>query len=188
MKRPLIILSLMCILLLSVSSEAAYKIYLRNGSVITGVKSYEKKNGEIAIQFGGGAIGVPERDVLRIEEVNAPEKDFRSQEGTESQTNSGETAVTPPEPSRNGNGRRASLRAELDSINSELKTVEEDEDRVKTSIREKQGMRSHYNLIQLRNLERELEPLQQELFSIQQKKNDLIQRKTQVEGQLGTPE
>jgi hypothetical protein len=62
-------LFILCILyLVSVSNaDAAYKIYLKNGSVIKGVSYYEKSGGEIKFYFEGGAVGIPETDILKIE-------------------------------------------------------------------------------------------------------------------------
>jgi hypothetical protein len=73
------------ILLLPVYSDAAYKIYLKNGSVISGVSSFEKKAGEVTVYFNGGSIGISEKDIVKIEETAAPERDFRSQEVPEKQ-------------------------------------------------------------------------------------------------------
>jgi hypothetical protein len=49
------------------SADAAYKIYLKNGSVIKGASHYEKSGGEIKFYFEGGAAGIPETDILKIE-------------------------------------------------------------------------------------------------------------------------
>src|SRR4030043_213672 len=121
------ILLVILILLLPASSEAAYKIYLKNGSVISGVHSYEKKGGEVTVYFSRGSMAVSEKDILKI--------------------------------------------------------VETEEARLVASINEKRG-KKYYNVIQLRQIEKETEPLQQELVSIQQKKADLIQRKASIEGEL----
>ncbi|TAL28700.1 MAG: hypothetical protein EPN94_00220 [Nitrospirae bacterium] len=63
-------------LLLTSSADAAYTIYLKNGSVITGVSRYEKSGGEIKFYFGGGIIGIPEADILKIEGGKEPVKDI----------------------------------------------------------------------------------------------------------------
>jgi len=67
-------LFVLCILyLVSVSNaDAAYKIYLKNGSVIKGVSHYEKSGGEIKFYFEGGAAGIPETDILKIETSKEP--------------------------------------------------------------------------------------------------------------------
>lgn len=65
---------LLCIIFIfsPLSADAAYKIYLKNGSVIKGVSHYEKSGGEIKFYFEGGAVGIPETDILRIETGKEP--------------------------------------------------------------------------------------------------------------------
>ena len=71
-----------CILYFASVSEAdaAYKIYLKNGSVISGVSSYNKSEGEIKFYFEGGMIGIPEKDILKIESGKEPVKDMTAPE------------------------------------------------------------------------------------------------------------
>ena len=165
-------------------SEAAYKIFLKNGSVIAGVSSFEKKAGEVTIYFGGGSLGISEKDILKIEETTESEKDFLSQEIPEKQEKPEEAVVPTQRPEADKSGRVNALRAELEAVTSEIKTVEEQETRLVTEINAKRGQRLKYNIYQLRQMEKEVEPLQQELFSIQQKKSELIQRKAYIEGEL----
>lgn len=173
------IILLILLLLLPASSEAAYKIYLKNGSVIAGVSSYEKRGGEITIYFGGGSLGIPEKDIAKIEETEAPEKDFSKKAVPETETGKVAPAEEPAVTERTN-----TLQADLDAVNSELKTVEDNEARVKASIDEKLSQRSRYNVYQQKYLEKEMEPLQQELSKIQQEKADLLQRKAFIEGEL----
>lgn len=172
------------ILLLPVYSDAAYKIYLKNGSVISGVSSFEKKAGEVTVYFNGGSIGISEKDIVKIEETGAPERDFRSQEIPEKQEKPEEAVVPTQRPDADKSGRVSALRAQLEAITSEIKTAEEEEARLTASINAKRGQRLKYNIYQLRQMEKEVEPLQQELFAIQQKKSELIQRKASIEGEL----
>jgi len=172
------------ILLLPVYSDAAYKIYLKNGSVISGVSSFEKKAGEVTVYFNGGSIGISEKDIVKIEETGAPERDFRSQEIPEKQEKPEEAVVPTQRPDADKSGRVGALRAQLEAITSEIKTAEEEEARLTASINAKRGQRFKYNIYQLRQMEKEVEPLQQELFAIQQKKSELIQRKASIEGEL----
>ena len=71
-----------CILYLasSVTADAAYKIYLKNGSTIKGVTRYEKSEGEIKFYFEGGMVGIPEADILKIESSKEPIKDIKPAE------------------------------------------------------------------------------------------------------------
>jgi len=180
---------LILILLFPAYSEAAYKIYLKNGSVITGVSSYTKRGGEFTLYIGGGIFGVSEKDILKIEETETPEKDFRSKEIPETAIEKAPVEAPAEAPTEGPADREKmtrvnSLQADLDTINSELKTVEENEARVKASIDEKLSQRSRYNVYQQKYLEKEMEPLQQELSKIQQEKADLLQRKAFTEGEL----
>jgi len=179
------LLLIILILLLPVYSDAAYKIYLKNGSVISGVSSFEKKAGEVTVYFNGGSIGISEKDIVKIEETGAPERDFRSQEIPEKQEKPEEAAAaSSKESSSDKSARVSALRSQLESITSEIKTTEEEEARITASINEKRGKRFKYNIYQLRQLEKEVEPLQQKLFAIQQKKAEFLQRKASIEGEL----
>jgi hypothetical protein len=67
----LFVLCILCLVSVS-NADAAYKIYLKNGSVIKGVSHYEKTGGEIKFYFEGGTVGIPETDILRIETGREP--------------------------------------------------------------------------------------------------------------------
>jgi hypothetical protein len=176
------ILLFLFILLFSLPADAAYKIYLTNGSVISGVSSYEKKSGEVTIFFGGGAMGIPEKDILKIEDTEAPEKDFRTPgvQGGQEDTAPAATAIE----TGNRSERRGVLQAQLDAVNSEIQAVEEEEARVVKAINDRKGVRLTYNTLQMRQLESDLAPLRQELSDMQVKKGGLLQRKSSIEGEL----
>lgn len=177
------ILLFLFILLLSFPADAAYKIYLRNGSVISGVSTYEKGNGEVTIFFGGGSMGIPAGDILKIEDTEAPERDFRTPAVPGGQEEA-PAAAPPAEETGDKSARIDALWAELDSINSEIQAVEEEEARVVKAINDRKGARLTYNALQLRQLESDLAPLQQELSDLQVKKGALYQRRTTVESEL----
>lgn len=172
------------ILLLPVTADAGYKVYLKNGSLLSGVSSIEKKPGEVIIYFGRGSISISEKDILKIEEIETLEKDVRSQEIPEQQEKPAEAAVPIQRPEVDKSARVNALKADLEAMTSEIKTVEEQEARTVAEINEKRGRRYKYNIYQLRQLEKEIEPLQQELFTIQQKKGELLQRRAYIEGEL----
>jgi hypothetical protein len=175
------IILLILILLMPAYSEAAYKIHLKNGSEISGVSSYEKKGGEVIIYFGGGSVGIPEKDIIKIEETEAPEKDFGKEEASGAEPGK----VPAEEPAVSEKTERANtLQADLGTIDAELKSVEDNEASVKASLDEKLSQRSRYNVYQMRYLEQEIEPLQQKLGTIQQKKSELLQRRALIEGEL----
>jgi len=179
------ILLVILILLLPASSEAAYKIYLKNGSVISGVRSYEKKGGEVTVYFSGGSMAISEKDILKIEGTETPEEDLQTKEpGKEEKQERPEDAVVPSQaPVDDKSARVNALMADLDAVNIEIRAVEAEEARLVASINEKRG-KKFYNITQLRQIEKDTAPLQQELVSIQQKKADLIQRKASIEGEL----
>jgi septal ring factor EnvC (AmiA/AmiB activator) len=56
------------------------------------------------------------------------------------------------------------------------------------AINEKTGKRLNYNIIQLRQLEKELETLRQELSADQQKKAALIAQRSSIESELKSME
>jgi chromosome segregation ATPase len=179
------ILLVILILLLPASSEAAYKIYLKNGSVISGVHSYEKKGGEVTVYFSRGSMAVSEKDILKIEGTETLEEDLQTkeQEKEEKQERPEDAVIPSQAPVDDKSARVNALMADLDAVSTEIRAVEAEEARLVASINEKRG-KKYYNVIQLRQIEKETEPLQQELVSIQQKKADLIQRKASFEGEL----
>lgn len=174
------------ILLLSFPADAAYKIYLRNGSTISGVSSYEKRNGEVTIFFGGGSMGVPEKDIVKIEEQEAPEKDFRTPtvSGIEEETPPAPTASAPaPEPGGKSE-KRAALQAQLDEVNSAIEDATAEEARLLKAIDDRKSSRLSYNTLQLKQLEADLAPLREKLSETQVKKGGLLQQKSSIEGEL----
>ena len=174
------------ILLLPISSEAAYNIYLKNGSVISSVKTYEKKGGEVTIFLGGGSMVISEKDILKIEGTETVEEEEQPKETpkTKEKPSKPEDAAPPPAPVDDKSARVDALKADLAAVYSEIRAVEAEETRLITSINEIKGRRFTYNYYQMKQLEKETEPLQRELFDIQQKKTELIQRKNALEDEL----
>jgi chromosome segregation ATPase len=166
------------------SSDAAYKIYLKNGSVLSGVGSYERKGGEVIIYFTEGSIRISENDIQKIEGTESFEKELRPKETTEIQQKPTEVAPAPQVPVDDKGTRAIALRADLDAVYSEIRALEEQEARLVAEINEKRGRRFNYNVFQLKQLEKETEPLQKELFTVQQKKEELRQKKTSLENEL----
>jgi len=174
---------LILVLLLPVSSEAGYKIYLKNGSEMSGIVTYEKRGGEVIVYFDTGSMAISEKDILKIEETATTEKESTDEQKKKERQES-PAVVVPPPPVDNKSVRVSALTADLDNVNAEIRTAEAEEARLVASINEIKGRRFTYNYYQLRQMEKEVEPLQQQLFSIQQKKADLIQRKASIEGEL----
>jgi len=94
------------------------------------------------------------------------------------------TSPAPEEPVDDKNTRMREVKSELDSVYAEFRTVEADEARLVKEINKKRSSRVNYNQYQMNQLIKETEPLQQELFSVQQKKEELRQRKDVLENEL----
>ncbi|HXX80392.1 MAG TPA: hypothetical protein VEI46_02530 [Thermodesulfovibrionales bacterium] len=171
------------ILLFPVCSNAAYKIYLKNGSVIPGVSSYEKTDGDVNIFFGGGSMGIPSKDILKIEETEAPEMDFRMKQVPEGS----EVTPSPPPPPMETVDKSPqvnSLKAQLESVDAEIKDTETEEATLVQRINDRKNVRLTYNTLQLKQLESDLAPLRQQLSDVQMKKGALLQKKADLEAQL----
>jgi len=172
------------IMLLPVSSEAAYKIYLKNGTVISRVKMYETKGGEVTIYIGGGSIVISEKDILKIEGTETTEEELQPKETPKSEKKQEDAATPPPAPADDKSAKADALKADLAAVYSEIRDAEAEETRLTTTINEMKSKRFSYNYYQLKQLEKETEPLQRELFTIQQKKIELIQKKNTLEDEL----
>jgi len=183
------------ILLLPVYSRAAYKIYLHNGAEISGVNSYDEVGDEVNLYLDTGSIAVPKKDILKIEGKESSVSDSGSREEQEirpeQRQETQQEIVAPsasPGPAEDNSSRISELKAELNSINTEIRAAEEQEAQLVAAINEKTGARLKYNLIQLRQVETELEPLRQELGAVQQKKAELTKKRSELEAQLKTLE
>jgi chromosome segregation ATPase len=195
------ILFIVLILLIPVYAAAEYKIYLKNGSVISEVRSYEEMNGDVIVYFGTGSMTISQKDILKIGGTEPAEKETQKtdvtdiqqrQEKTErapdqsqSRTQSQEQPISQSQESGIDRSNQInSLRTELQSVISEIKAAEEQETNLVTTINQKIGRRFSYNLIQIKQLEKEVEPLKQELYAVQQKKAELVKRKSSIESEL----
>ena len=201
------ILFIVLILLIPVCAAAEYKIYLKNGSVISEVRSYEEKNGDVIVYFGTGSMTISQKDILKIGGTEPAEKETQKTDVTDIQQQQERTERAPDqsqsrtqsqeqprtqsqeqprtqEPGNDKSNQINALRTELQSVISEIKTAEEQEAGLVTTINQKTGRRFSYNLIQIKQLEKEVEPLKQQLYAVQQKKAELVQRKSSIESEL----
>lgn len=64
----LFILTLFILIFLSLNSEAAYNVYLKNGRVMTEVDEVKEENGTIKIYKKGIVLDLPKANIIRIEE------------------------------------------------------------------------------------------------------------------------
>lgn len=175
------LLLLLLALLLPLPSYGAYNIYLKNGSVIRGVGSYEKKDGEFIINFSSGTVSLRGEDVLNIKETDSQEQDLHFKE---TNRRNEKAAASQKESPADNSFRANELRAELEKITAEIKAAEAQEADITASIAEKKGTRLRHTRLQLQYIEKEIEPLQQELARIQQRKNSLLQQKNRLEDEL----
>jgi len=180
------ILLLIFILFLPASSQAAFTVYLNNGSEISGVSSYDKHGGQVIIYFGGGSMGIPEKDVLKIESSDAPEKNFSKEETATPEAEKPAPSAAPAQESAPAEqtDKVNRLQTELDAINAELGTIETNEANIKAALEEKTSSRQNWSPYQSRYLQQAIEPLQQELSTMEQRKGELLQRKSDIEGEM----
>jgi chromosome segregation ATPase len=192
MKKILVVL----LVLLLPAYSAAYKVILQNGSSINGVRTYSESGDDVTLYFDTGSMSIQKKDVLRIEGTEAPLTEGGQQEeqparktkpkqGTQpAQDQQGGAETKSSEPADDGRQTKFNkLNDDLNSVNSELKTLQERENSLVKEINEK-STKKFYNAIQLRQLEKELDPLKQELAEVQQKKGELIQRKSDLEKEI----
>lgn len=172
------------ILLFPVCSDATYKIYLKNGSVISGVSSYEKADGDVNVFFGGGSMGIPAGDILKIEETEAPEMDFRMKQAPEGREEAPPPPSPPPMETIDRSPQVDSLKAQIEGVDAELKATETEEADLVQRINDRKNVRLSYNSLQLKQLESDLAPLRQQLSDVQMKKGALLQKKADLEAQL----
>jgi hypothetical protein len=173
---------LILILLLPVPTEAAYKIHLQDGSVISGVGFYEKKGSDVALYFRDGSMWVSEKDIIKIEETESgelyvsPEQDQATQEIV--------TIVPSEEPASEETSRMETLRADVEALNKEIREANLEESRLVILINEKLSNKTVWNQYQVRQMENELKPYQDELRAVQEKKIELIERKGTLESEI----
>jgi hypothetical protein len=184
------VLILIIVFLLPAYSYAAYKIYLKNGSVISGVSTYQERAGEVEIYFSTGSMTIPGKDVLKIEGKEEPAAETTPEEKTETPEKKEQTEETMApaavsQPADDKIAKANALKTEMDSINSEIRAAEEKEAGLASAINEKVGnTSSYYNTLQFKQLERELAPMRQELRDVQQKKQELMQKRNSIEAEF----
>lgn len=181
---------LIIVLLFPAYSYAAYKIYLKNGSVISGASSYQEREGEIEVYFSTGSMTIPAKDVLKIEGKEEPAAENTPEEKTETpqKKERAEEATVPAAVSQPADDKIAkanALKAEIDSITSEIRSTEEKEAQLVSAINEKVGSSSlYYDTLQFKQMEKELAPMKQELRGVQQKKQELLQKRNSLEAEF----
>jgi chromosome segregation ATPase len=178
------IILLLLILLLPVSSEAAYKIYLKNGSLISGVDTYTKTTGGITVYLGSGSFDISEEDILKIEGIESSRDITQPKELPKTEEKKEDTSTTDKAPAGDTNEKANALISEYDSLKSELKTLEEQESKLVETINEKQGARVRLPASQRRTLDSELAQLKKDLSDVQSKKQDVLKRGSDVVNEI----
>jgi chromosome segregation ATPase len=145
---------------------------------------YETKGGEVTIYIGGGSIVISEKDILKIEGIEPIEEELQPKETPTSEKKQEDAATPPSAPADDKSAKVDALKTDLAAVYSEIRDAEAEETRLTTTINEMRSKRFSYNYYQLKQLEKETEPLQQELFTIQQKKIELIKKKNVLEDEL----
>jgi hypothetical protein len=128
----------MFLFLLYLPSEAAYRIYLKNGSVIKGVSAYAEEAGKIRFYYGGGMVSLPMGDVLRIEETGEP----LAPAGEPSVGVPAAPAPAPEAPKKD-TARESALKEQLSRIDDRLREIEGKE-------AEAQKVEAEYERVRLR--------------------------------------
>jgi hypothetical protein len=98
MKKPVFYLTIL-LLLLPVCSSADYKIYLNNGSVISGVYSYQETGNEVDIYFSTGSMKIPKRISLRLKDESPEMELVRKKAGSRAEPGKTRETTAPPQSS-----------------------------------------------------------------------------------------
>ncbi len=124
-------------------SYAEYRIILKNGSVIEGVGSYQREDGGIEFSLGGGTVGIPLKDISKIEKYGEEEGATQLPEYTPPAKEK-KTKKTPViENSGPSAGQKKALTERLGQINSRLEQIKAKED-------EYQKLKDQYQEVMLR--------------------------------------
>jgi hypothetical protein len=188
MKRGILIFII--IIVFPVYAGADYTVFLKNGAVVENIKTYVEKNEELIVFFKDGSMSISRKDILKVEGSESLDKDLVAEDGQEVQENGekqekpSDTQVPAQEAYDEKIQKMNQLRTELDTVISNIRAIEKQEAQLVKTINQKAGERKYYNIIQLRQQEKEIEPLKQELVSVQEKKRELVQKKIQLEDEF----
>jgi hypothetical protein len=191
------ILLLLFVLLLPVNAGAVFKVYLKNGSVISDIKSYDEVNGEVTVYFKTGSMTLSKGNILRIEGSESSETEVRKEETGEKQETERVTEGTrerQEQPVKTATPEQAvsddktdkidAIRPEVDKLNADIKAANEKEQSIVERINEKMSRRATYNQYHIRQLEQYLAPLRNELNDVRKRKQELLQRKSAIESEI----
>jgi hypothetical protein len=175
------IVLLLLILLLPIPTEAAYRVHLQDGSVISGVGFYEKKGSDVALYLNDGFMLIPEKDILKIEGTESSESYVFPEE--EQAIQEIVTGAPSEEPASDQIARRDALESEVNALNEEIQQVNLEEARLVAKINEI-NTQPTWNQYQVLAIEKEVNPLSEELRAVQQKKIDLLEKRGSLETEI----
>jgi len=191
--------SILCIffilILQSGFAEAAFTVYLKSGSTLSDVYSFEEDGDQVVLHFSGGQMKLPKADILRIVETVLPEVSVSE---SVSEIESTEKGTTEPEeqlPTETTTGkadeeriaRINELKTQFDSCQAEIRTAEAEEAQLIAEINAGQEKRGTlWNNYQIRQFERELMPLRQKLQDVQKRKVELLDKRNIMADQIKT--
>ena len=175
-------------ILLPITSDAAYKIYLKNGSEIKGVSNYEKSGGEIRFYFRGGMVGIPEADILKIEsseepaeEIKAPEEKQKPMEpevrgempGFERAEETPELKKQPDEKADEIAQKEAELKKTEEDLKRTMVRIQNLWDKsLKGTITSEERSMLQQNMVKKRKLEDDKKRLEDELKALREKRSN----------------
>jgi hypothetical protein len=175
------IVLLILILLLPIPTEAAYKIHLQDGSVISGVGFFEKNGSDVILYFKDGSMLVSEKDIIKIEETETVERYVFPE--LEQTTQEIVTIIPTEEPVSDQISKMKTLQADVEALNEEIRQVNLEEARLVTTINEI-NTKPTWNQYQVLAIEQEVKPYAEELRAVQQKKIELLEKKGSLETEL----
>ncbi len=182
MKR--LMFTLFFIFLLIAVTEADYKVYLKNGSTISGIISYQEMGNDLILYLDSGTMNISKNDVKKIEETATSFKNTGTEDEMPMDMKEDVLGTSEGKLIDDKVARWNKLKAERDSVISEIRSLEEQEAKLASLINKKRDEKKVYNVYQLRQLEKEINPLREELSDVQNKKATLIQRLKTIEDEL----
>jgi predicted RNase H-like nuclease (RuvC/YqgF family) len=181
------------LILLTGFAEAAFTVYLKSGSSLSGIHSFEEEGDQVVLHLSGGQMKLPKADILKIVEteysdVTVSESLSNTESTEESATET--DAPLPTEPSLSSadeekNARIKELMTQFDTYQSDIRQVEAEEAQLiaqYNAIQEKRG--TLWNNYQIRQLERELMPLREKLQDVQRRKAELLDKRNVMADQI----
>lgn len=149
-----VILSVFLLLAAAYPAAAAYRIYLKNGSIISGVDAYVRAGGEMRFSYAGGIAAIPEGEVLKVEEYGglpkAPAESEMAPPGEAAlpeEPEGGMKAPAPAGPSPEDQAKAERLRQELQRVDDRLAEIRDKEEELARTKEEYDRIRLRIELL-----------------------------------------